>query len=112
MYEIFERLLQERGVTAYRVSRETGSATATLTDWKMGRSTPKADKLQRIAEYFGVSLTFLLGQEEQPVAVPSSLTLDDFSYALYREAQELTEENKQKLLEMARIFKKAQKADR
>lgn len=33
---------------------------------------------------------------------------NDFTYAMYNESQELTEENKQKLLEMARFFKEQQ----
>lgn len=65
MYEIFEKLLQEHGVTAYKVSKETGIATSTLSDWKKGRSTPKQDKLQKIADYFGVTIAYLLGTENQ-----------------------------------------------
>ena len=65
MYEIFEHLLEERGVTAYRVSKETGVTTATLTSWKQGKYTPKPEKLQKIADYFGVSLSYLMtGQED------------------------------------------------
>ena len=60
MYEIFEKLLAERGVTAYRVSKETGVTTATLTSWKQGKYTPKPEKLQKIADYFGVSLEYLM----------------------------------------------------
>lgn len=56
MYEIFERLLKERNVTATEVSRATGVPRSSFTDWKKGRSTPKADKLQKIADYFGVPL--------------------------------------------------------
>ena len=44
MYEIFEKLLKERGITAYRVSKETGVTTATLTSWKQGKYTPKTEK--------------------------------------------------------------------
>ena len=33
MYDIFEQLLKEHGVTAYRVAKETGVTTATLTSW-------------------------------------------------------------------------------
>ena len=51
-YAIFERLLQEKGSTVYQVSKATGIAASTFTDWKQGRSTPKVDKLARIAEYF------------------------------------------------------------
>jgi hypothetical protein len=36
------------------------------------------------------------------------VTFDDFTYALHDETKELTEENKQKLLEMARFFKEQQ----
>lgn len=60
MYEIFSELLQKYGVTPYKVSKETGVSQSTLSDWKRGISTPKPDKLQKIADYFGVSLTYLL----------------------------------------------------
>ena len=47
MYEIFEQLLKEHNVTAYRVAKETGITTATLTSWKQGKYTPKQEKLQK-----------------------------------------------------------------
>ena len=47
--------------TVYRVSKETGIAASTFTDWKNGRSCPKADKLRRIADFFDVTLDELLG---------------------------------------------------
>lgn len=56
MYEIFEKLLEKHGVTAYKVSKETGIATATLTQWKNGTSVPKKDKLSLIANFFKVDV--------------------------------------------------------
>lgn len=47
MYEIFAQLLEKYNVTPYKVSKETGIAQTTLSDWKRGRSTPKQDKLQK-----------------------------------------------------------------
>lgn len=67
MYDIFEKLLNEYGVTAYRVAKETGISTATLTQWKNGTSTPKQDKLQLIADYFGKSVDYLLTGKESEV---------------------------------------------
>lgn len=61
MYEIFQRLLDEKGITAYKVAKETGISTATLSSWKKGRYTPKKEKLQKIADYFGVRLEYLTG---------------------------------------------------
>ena len=62
-YKIFERLLKENQTTVYRVSKETGISASTFTDWKNGRSVPKADKMMKIASFFGVGLDVLLGSE-------------------------------------------------
>ena len=64
MYERFSELLQENGVTAYKVSKATGVPQSTLSDWKRGVSYPKYDKLQKIAEYFGVSVKYLKGETD------------------------------------------------
>lgn len=53
-------LLLKKKITSYKVSKETGIATSTLSDWKSGRSTPKLDKLKIIADYFGVPVTYFL----------------------------------------------------
>lgn len=65
MYDIFERLCEKLGVTPYRVCKETGITTATISNWKAGRYTPKQDKLQKIAEYFGVTVEYLMTGEEK-----------------------------------------------
>ena len=75
MYEIFEQLLALKGVTAYQVAKATGIATATLSDWKRGRSTPKQDKLQKIADYFQVPLTYLLTGEDNIMPADNEMTL-------------------------------------
>lgn len=77
MYDIFEKLLKEYGVTAYRVAKETGISTATLTQWKNGTSTPKQDKLQAIADYFGVTLDYLASGKETSEKKESPLTKRD-----------------------------------
>lgn len=76
MYTIFEKLLQDNEVTPYKVAKATGIATATLSDWKNGKSTPKTDKMQKIADYFGVTLDYLLGNEEKPTAKSDELEND------------------------------------
>lgn len=63
MYDIFEKLCNERGVTAYKVCKATGITTATISNWKAGRYTPKQEKMQKIADYFGVSVEYLMTGE-------------------------------------------------
>ncbi len=60
-YDVFEKLCNSRGVTPYRVAKATGVSTSTLSSWKTGRYTPKQDKLQRIADYFGITVDQLTG---------------------------------------------------
>lgn len=43
-----------------------------------------------------------------PIKEAPEITFDDFTYAFLDESKELTEENKQKLLEMAKFFKQQQ----
>lgn len=59
-YENFQKLCETRDVKPAAVSRATGISTATLTSWKQGKYTPKPDKLQKIADFFGVTLDFLM----------------------------------------------------
>lgn len=60
MYEKFGHLLAKSNKTAYQVSKDTGIAQSVLSDWKRGRSNPKADKLKILAEYFGVTIEYFL----------------------------------------------------
>ena len=58
-YEVFEKLCKTRDVSPADVSRGTGVATSTLSNWKKGNYTPKREKMQKIADYLGGSLQFL-----------------------------------------------------
>jgi len=60
MYEKFAQLLKDRGVTPNVVASATGIAQSTLSDWKNGKSTPKLDKIIKIADYFGVPVTYFI----------------------------------------------------
>ena len=73
MYEIFESLLKQYGVTTYQVAKATGISTASFTGWKQGKWNFKANKLQKIADYFGVPLSVFYGKEESPEAKKPTL---------------------------------------
>ena len=68
MYEAFENLLKERGVKTADVCRATGLRQSMMSDWKHGRSTPKTDKLQLIADYFDVPLETFTDKKKRIVA--------------------------------------------
>ena len=63
MYEIFEKLINERGITPYKVWKETGVSQTTLSEWKKGTYTPKLENLQKIADFLEVDVDYLLGKD-------------------------------------------------
>ena len=110
MYEIFEQLLQKHGVTPYKVSKETGVSQTSLSNWKTGRNRPGIQTLQKIADYFGVSLGYLMGTEGEE---PNALDKENNPIVLDDDALELLEELKERP-EMRTLFsvsKKAKKED-
>ena len=62
VWKRIESLLNRENISAYKLGKDTGISTASLTDWKKGRSSPKLDKLKTIADYFGVSVYYLTGE--------------------------------------------------
>lgn len=68
MYEIFVELLKKHNVTAAQVAKDTGISQSTLSEWKHGNYQPKADKMQKIANYFGVSVSYLIGETETAIS--------------------------------------------
>ena len=77
MYEIFEQLLQRYGITAYKVSKETGVTQSTLSDWKRGRSTPKTENMKKLADYFGITVDYLMTGIDTPKQKERELTPKD-----------------------------------
>lgn len=58
-YKEFDKLCKAKNVNPRQVSLATGVSSSTLTAWKKGDYTPKTDKLEKIADYFGVPLEYL-----------------------------------------------------
>lgn len=70
MYSVFEQLLQKYKVTPYKVAKEAGVTQTALSNWKSGRSTPTTKTLQKIADYFGVTIDYLMTGKEDSEKEP------------------------------------------
>lgn len=77
MYEIFEKLLEKYGVTTYQVAKATGISTASFTGWKQGKWNFKQDKLQKIADFFGVTIDYLMTGKDEDEKKKTTLTPKD-----------------------------------
>lgn len=65
MYDIFEQLLQKFGVSTYQVSKATGISQSTLSNWKNRRNLISGKNAQLIADYFNVSVDYLMTGKEK-----------------------------------------------
>lgn len=66
LYETISALCEEKGIKGAKMCTEAGISKGLLTDLKMGRRTGvSAVTAQKIASYFGVSVGYLLGEEEK-----------------------------------------------
>lgn len=66
MYEIFEHLLQQKGLTAYRVGKDLGISHSIFSKWKSGVATPRSATMKMIADYLNVSVDYLMGGITMP----------------------------------------------
>lgn len=104
MYSIFEMLCDKNGITPYKVGKETGIATSTLSDWKNGKSTPKQDKLKLIADYFNVSVDYLMtGKEPEQKEYPE-MELTEEHFELLELFDSLKKEQKSAIMNLMRSF--------
>lgn len=77
-FEQYKSLCLSIGKKPNTVAKELGIASSSITQWKHG-STPRAQLLQKIADYFDVSVSYLIGdsdQKEKP-ATPEGDELSD-----------------------------------
>ena len=100
-YEIYANFRNSQGLKDSNVSKLANIPQSTFSDWKKGKSCPKQEKLQKIADALGISYATLLGIDEQPTEVPQyNPTIQDFIDILPK----LTDEQIESLLGTARLF--------
>lgn len=110
MYEKFAELLQQHHTTAYQVAKATGIAQSTLSDWKSGRSVPKIDKLQKIADYFAVSVSYFTDDEQKEKPADSGRPkLEDADIAFYERYTQLSEEEKEDMRDFLELMENRRK---
>lgn len=111
--DVLTELCSQAGISAYKLSEKVGLNRSAVAKWKKG-ATPNGITLNKIADYFGVSVDYLLDneQKEKPATQKSDepeMSFDDFTYAMHNESKELTDDDKQLLLDMARTLKQRRK---
>ena len=64
--QILSNLMEMRGISAYKISKDTGISDRLIGYWKSGERSPTKDNLIKLADYFDVSVDYLLGRTDKP----------------------------------------------
>lgn len=64
-FERFEEACKARGTSPTAVMLALGMSRSNVTKWRRGETVPKLDALNKIANYLGVTVDFLLGNDSQ-----------------------------------------------
>jgi len=105
LYERIQSLCESKGIRPGRLCDELQLSRGLITDLKMGRKKSlNAQTAQKIAGYFGVSVGYLLGQED--ASAPQSDILDEIDVAFYGDFKELDEQEKETIRDMVRLMRR------
>lgn len=104
LYERIQSLCKDKGVSGSRMCLDLGLSKSTLSDMKSGRkngiSTTTANKM---ADYLGVSVDYLLNGEEQKNNAPDELVLTEDEIRILSAFREMSPERQKALAELLGI---------
>ena len=105
MYEIIDALLAAKGVSGAQMSADLGMSRSFMTELRKGRAKGiKLETAQKIAEYFGVSVDYLIGEETEKAPAESgkrSVTDEDIKFALFHGRDDITDEMYEEVMNFA-----------
>lgn len=108
-YDVYKELCEKHGEKPYKLPLKLGAkSNSVVAQWKKG-STPRPEMLNLIAEYFNVSVGYLMdGQlkEEKPPHAMREGEIGPNKLALLNFAETLNEEEAKAFLEFVKAMKK------
>ena len=86
----FKALCDERDISVYRACTDIGLNRSAVAKWKDGGK-PNGTTAAKLADYFGVTTDYLLGQSEQRRPARAAVSEDDIKFALFGGEGEITD---------------------
>ena len=109
-------LMNHNGIVAFRLEKECNLSNGTIKNWKAGKARPSLDAITKIANYFNVSIDYLVGKTDNPtpstsdgnsVAVPDKY--GDVLVALNEGDKDLTQEDIDQIVRFIKFTREQKK---
>ncbi|MFZ4837399.1 helix-turn-helix domain-containing protein [Enterococcus lactis] len=99
-FERIKELAKKQGKSLNKVEEDLGYGKNVL--YRLKNSNPSAERLQEIADYFDVSVDFLLGREEKETPKHVDLSEDDTVFSF--DGKEISKETMRKAIAIAKAL--------
>lgn len=110
---MFRERLQEcrlkKGVSQTTVAQHLNITRQAYNHYETGQRQPTQEVLIKLADYFDVSVDYLLGRADVPN--PAESPLDGVEFAFYGEIKDLTDEEREDLADFVKYLKSKRKDD-
>lgn len=90
-FDIFSALCEKKGVSRNAAAKQMGLSNSTVTKWKNTNATPSGATLAKVADYFGVSVDYLLG-----ITPDSYLLWSEYRLAIAEKAYDKATDQKER----------------
>ena len=98
LFEKIKTLAQKRKITIAELERATGISNGQIRRWDF--SSPKAENLEKVADYFGVTTDYLLGREKKKLE--KNVDLSDDTVIMTYQGKPLSPEDRELILRLMR----------
>lgn len=100
----YQELCRQAGKSANGVAKELGIPSGSVTAWKRGTA-PRNSSLGKIADYFGVTCDYLLGNTNEATPSGRPVNEEEIKFALFGGDGEITDAMYEEVLRFAQYVK-------
>lgn len=101
--DVFKKLRVEKGKSQDAMAKDLDVSPALISKWENNISTPDPEMLEYIADYFNVSVDYLIGRSKYRNLEADNSELDN---VLFSKAKGLTDEEKKTIINVINAIKK------
>lgn len=112
-YDKFKKLCDQRGISCNKAALEIGLSNAAVPKWKKTGYTPRGETLSKIANYFDISISELLGEDTKKAPTVSgerAMSDEELKFALWGDCQDIDEVDLEDVRRYAAFVRERKKA--
>lgn len=104
-----KNLREDKGISQYALAAELHMSQSTIGNWEAGSRLPDPKTMSLLADYFDVSVDYLLGRTDTRKETSAAIGEEDIKAALFGKGEEVTDEMWEEVVNFANYVKSKHK---